>query len=209
MSAKANLGAYGVMYVVQNKKSQVIALLLKNGVVVPSNATDIQIALLVTNLLKVSKSFYRDFSALLLNQDVIVGMSSNMSGSYSNFTGDANWCKDSANKTANPNAYELLCGKSTTLTSTTTPKKETKTESESWLNQGLDLLQTGFKGYLQLDDNKTKRALADATVKISDDKKDETPLPTKLSTGAIVGISLLGVTVVGLVVYLIIKNKNQ
>ena len=210
MSAKANLGAYGIMYVVQNKKSQVIALLLKNGVVVPSNATDIQIALLVTNLLKVSKSFYRDFSALLLNQDVIVGMSSNMSGSYSNFTGDANWCKDSANKTANPNAYELLCGKSTTLTSTTTPKKETKTESESWLNQGLGLLQTGFQGYLQLDDNKTKRALADATVKISEtNSTDDTPPPTKLSTGAIVGISLLGVTVVGLVVYLIIKNKNQ
>ena len=210
MSAKANLGAYGIMYVVQNKKSQVIALLLKNGVVVPSNATDIQIALLVTNLLKVSKSFYRDFSALLLNQDVIVGMSSNMSGSYSNFTGDANWCKDSANKTANPNAYELLCGKSTTSTSTTTPKTEIKTESESWLNQGLDLLQTGFKGYLQLDDNKTKRALADATVKISEtNPTDNTPPPTKLSTGAIVGISLLGVTVVGLVVYLIIKNKNQ
>ena len=210
MSAKANLGAYGIMYVVQNKKSQVIALLLKNGVVVPSNATDIQIALLVTNLLKVSKSFYRDFSALLLNQDVVVGMSSNMSGSYSNFTGDANWCKDSANKTANPNAYELLCGKSTTLTSTTTPKKETKTESESWLNQGLGLLQTGFQGYLQLDDNKTKRALADATVKISEtNSTDDTPPPTKLSTGAIVGISLLGVTVVGLVVYLIIKNKNQ
>ena len=210
MSAKANLGAYGVMYVVQNKKSQVIALLLKNGVVVPSNATDIQIALLVTNLLKVSKSFYRDFSALLLNQDVVVGMSSNMSGSYSNFTGDANWCKDSANKTANPNAYELLCGKSTTSTSTTTPKTEIKTESESWLNQGLGLLQTGFQGYLQLDDNKTKRALADATVKISEtNSTDDTPPPTKLSTGAIVGISLLGVTVVGLVVYLIIKNKNQ
>ena len=156
------------------------------------------------------KSFYRYFSSLLLNQDVVVGMSSNMSGSYSNFTGDANWCKDSANKTANPNAYELLCGKSTTLTSTTTPKKETKTESESWLNQGLDLLQTGFKGYLQLDDNKTKRALADATVKISEtNPTDNTPPPTKLSTGAIVGISLLGVTVVGLVVYLIIKNKNQ
>ena len=209
MVKNASLGAYGVMYVVQNKKSQVIALLLKNGVVVPSNATDIQIALLVTNLLKVSKSFYRDFSALLLSQDVVAGMSVNMSGSYSNFTGDANWCKDSANKTANPNAYELLCGKSTTTTTTTTPTKETKTEKTGWLNTGLRLLQTGFQGYLQLDDNKTKRALADATVKISDDKKDETPPPTKLSTGAIIGISLLGVTVVGLVVYLITKNKNQ
>ena len=202
MSAKANLGAYGIMYVVQNKKSQVIALLLKNGVVVPSNATDIQIALLVTNLLKVSKSFYRDFSALLLNQDVIVGMSSNMSGSYSNAGGVVDPVFD----------FSIFTGGTTTTPKPTTPKTEIKSEGKSWLNQGLGLLQTGFQGYLQLDDNKTKRALADASVKISTDevtKKDDTPPPTKLSTGAIVGISLLGVTVVGLVVYLIIKNKNQ
>jgi hypothetical protein len=30
-----------------------------------------------------------------------------------------------------------------------------------------------------------------------------------MSTGAIIGLSLLGVTVVGLVVYLVVKNKNQ
>lgn len=63
MSKIANLGAYGIMYVIQTKRSEVIALLLKNGVVVPMNASDMQIALLVTNLLKVSKSFYKDFSA--------------------------------------------------------------------------------------------------------------------------------------------------
>jgi hypothetical protein len=62
MTSKAKVGAYGIMYVVHNKKNEVISLLLKNGVVAPSNATDIQIALLVTNLLKISKSFYRDFS---------------------------------------------------------------------------------------------------------------------------------------------------
>ncbi len=78
MSKHSNLGAYGIMYVVKNKKSQVLALLLKNGVVVPSNASDITIALAVTNLLKVSKSFYRDFSALLLTQDVVGGMTSNI-----------------------------------------------------------------------------------------------------------------------------------
>ena len=201
MGKNANLGAYGVMYVVQNKKSQVIALLLKNGVVAPSNATDIQIALLVTNLLKVSKSFYRDFSALLLSQDVVAGMSSNMSGSYSNAGGVVDPAFD----------FSIFTGGNSTTT-TTTPKPTTtatNTSSASWLNQGLGLLQTGFQGYLQLDDNKTKRALADATVKISDDKKDETPPPTKLSTGAIIGISLLGVTVVGLVVYLIVKTKNK
>lgn len=218
MSKHASLGAYGVMYVVINKKNQVISLLLKNGVVAPSNATDIQLALLVTNLLKVSKSFYKDFSALLLNQDVVNEMSVNMSGSYSNFTGDAEWCKDSANKTANPNAYKILCKDSSTFDpkafTTTTPSTTiaTNTSSTSWLNTGLGLLQDGFKGYLQLDENKTKRELADASVKISADevtKKEDLPPSTGLSTGAIVGISLLGVTVVGLVIYLIVKNKNQ
>lgn len=203
MGKNANLGAYGVMYVVQNKRSQVIALLLKNGVVVPSNATDIQLGLLVTNLLKVSKSFYRDFSALLLSQDVVAGMSSNMSGSYANVEGF-----DFSPKEFKP----LDFGKYGNTTTTTTKPKTTatNTSSTSWLNTGLGLLQDGFKGYLQLDENKTKRALADASVVISENKKEETPPPpTGLSTGAIVGLSILGLTVVGLVVYLITKNKNQ
>jgi hypothetical protein len=201
MGKNANLGAYGVMYVVQNKRSQVIALLLKNGVVAPSNATDIQIALLVTNLLKVSKSFYRDFSGLLLSQDVVAGMSSNMSGSYSNAGGVVDPAFD----------FSIFTGGNSTTT-TTTPKPTTtatNTSSTSFLNRGLGLLETGFQGFLQLDENKTKRELANASVKISETKKNETPPPTKLSTGAIVGLSLLGVTVVGLVVYLIVKNKNQ
>jgi hypothetical protein len=203
MGKNASLGAYGVMYVVQNKRSEVVALLLKNGVVAPSNATDMQLALLVTNLLKVSKSFYRDFSALLLSQDVVAGMSSNMSGSYANIEGFD----------FSPREFKPLdFGKYGNTTTTTTPKPTTiatNTSSTSWLNTGLGLLQDGFKGYLQLDDNKTKRALADATVKISETKEETPPPPTKLSTGAIIGISLLGVTVVGLVVYLIVKNKKQ
>jgi hypothetical protein len=78
------------------------------------------------------------------------------------------------------------------------------------LNQGLSILQTSFQGYLQLDDNKTKRDLANASVKISSDeviKAETTPTKTGLGTGAIVGISLLGVTVVGLVIYLIAKKQ--
>jgi hypothetical protein len=200
MGKNASLGAYGVMYVVQNKKSKVIALLLKNGVVVPSNATDIQIALLVTNLLKVSKSFYRDFSALLLNQDVVAGMSSNMSGSYANVVGDGQAFD-----------FSVFQGGIPTTTATTTPKPATS--SPSWLNQGLGLLQSGFQGYLQLDDNKTKRELANASVQLSTSQATQDsvlpPPSTGMSTGAIVGLSLLGVTVIGLVVYLITKNKNQ
>ena len=212
MSKNASLGAYGVMYVVQNKRSQVVSLLLKNGVVVPSTASDMQLALLVTDLLKVSKSFYQDFSALLLNQDTIIGMSSNMSGSYANVGGEGvGYTFGGSGSDFNDPVLGFDPTKFTAPTKTTT-KPKTSTSDTGWLNTGLNLLQEGFKGYLQLDDNKTKRELADASVKISTDevtKKEITPPPTKLSTGAIVGISLLGVTVVGLVVYLIVKNKKQ
>jgi hypothetical protein len=225
MSTNASLGAYGVMYVVKNKKSDVLGLLLRNGVVVPSNASDVTIALAVTNLLKVSKTFYNEFSKLLVNQDVVYGMSANMSGSYSNMSGsyanaigDSAFCQDKTNKQFFPSAYKSACeGSSSTFDpkSFTTDTKESKPKDTSggsgWLNTGLNLLQTGFAGYLQLDDNKTKRELADASVRISESSggttTDGTPPPTGWSTGAIVGVSLLGVTVVGLVVYLVVKKK--
>jgi hypothetical protein len=229
MSKNTSLGAYGIMYVVINRKSEVLSLLSKNGVKVPSNASDMTIALAVTNLLKVSKSFYNEFSKLLINEDVIYGLSanmtgsySNMSGSYANLTGDSAFCMDKKNKTLFPSSYKSACeGSSSTFDPSvfTTGTKDTKTKdtkstssNTGWINKGLDLLQTGFQGYLQLDDNKTKRELADASVKISNDeltKKEDAPPPKGLSTGAIVGISLLGVTVVGLVIYLISKKKSN
>lgn len=196
MSKNTSLGAYGIMYVIKNRRSEVVALLLKNGVVAPNNASDMQIALLVTDLLKVSKSFYNDFSKLLIDKNVVYGMSANMSGSYANAGGIVIPTFDLDE--------ELLDDSTTTTSNSSSPK------STGWLNQGLQLLQTGFKGYLQLDDNKTKRALADASVQISEDeviKKEDLPPSNTLSTGAIVGISLLGVTVVGLIVYLIAKKK--
>lgn len=207
MSKNASLGAYGIMYVVKNRKSEVIALLLKNGVIIPSGASDMTIALAVTDLLKVSNSFYNEFSKLLVNEDVIYGMSANMSGSYSNFTGFQA-------QTFEENPFEKY-GSTTSTTTTTNTPKDTKPKSSStgWLNKGLELLQTGFQGYLQLDDNKTKRELANASVLISSDEvtKETTKTPDDegMSTGAIIGLSLLGVTVVGLVVYLVVKNKNQ
>jgi hypothetical protein len=194
------------MYVIQTKRNQVINLLLKNGVVVPMNATDMQIALLVTNLLKVSKSFYKDFSALLISQDTIKGMSLNMSGSYSNVVGDGQVFDFSVFQGGTPTTTTFT---PTTTSNTSTPPKS----SPSWLNQGLNLLQTGFQGYLQLDDNKTKRELANASVQLSANQQATDsltpPPPTGLSTGAVIGLSILGISVVGLVIYFINKNKNQ
>jgi len=194
MTSKTNLGAYGIMYVIKNKKNEVISLLLKNGVTIPSNATNLQMGVIVTNLLKSSKSFYKDFSKLLLNQDVVVGMSSNMSGSYLNVEGF-----DFSKYTIDPSPFSDST--STTSTTSTSPSKT------GFINQGLNILQTAFQGYLQLDDNKTKRELANASVIISEKETVTPPPPTGLSTGAIIGLSLLGIAVVGAIAYVIIKKQ--
>lgn len=197
MTSNTNLGAYGIMYVIENKKNEVISLLLKNGVTIPSNATNLQIGLIVTNLLKSSKSFYKDFSKLLLNQDTIVGMSSNMSGAYANVEGF-----DFSQYTIAPSPFSP---------STSTPSKTSTTSSSApktgFINQGLNILQTAFQGYLQLDDNKTKRELANASVIISEKPTVAPPPPTGMSTGAIIGLSLLGIAVVGAIAYVIIKKQ--
>jgi len=190
------------MYVIENKKNEVISLLLKNGVAIPSNATNLQIGVIVTNLLKSSKSFYKDFSKLLLNQDTIVGMSSNMSGSYSNAVGMFDY--------SNYVIDDSLFYPSKPSTSTTTSTTSVSSSKPSAINKGLELLQIGFQGYLQLDDNKTKRELASASVKISKDKaneNDDTPPSKGLGTGAIIGLSVLGIAVVGTIAYFIIKKQ--
>lgn len=198
MTSNVNLGAYGIMYVIENKKNEVISLLLKNGVTIPSNATSFQIGVIVTNLLKSSKSFYKDFSKLLLNEDTIAGMSNNMSGSFANVNG----LFDSSNYPIDESLFNKGTSTTNASTSSTTPKP-------SAINKGLELLQTAFQGFLKLDDNKTKRDLANASLKISENDKeiDDDKPPKGLSTGAIIGLSLLGVALIGTITYFITKKQ--
>lgn len=213
MSKNANLGALSIMYVVINKRAEVIALLVKNGVQVPSNATDMQLALMVTNLLKVSKAFGRDFNKLLSQKEVISGIFQGFDGSYSYvnnyFSNLPTFDQNLFSSPATPSVA--------TTTATTSSTKSDNSSSPSWLAQGLNLLQTGFQGYLALDQNKTQRELANASVQIKQtdlalaDKgilpSGNTPTPTGLSKGAIVGLSVLGIAVVGGVLYFALKKK--
>lgn len=213
MSKNANLGALSIMYVVINKRAEVIALLVKNGVQVPSNATDMQLALMVTNLLKVSKAFGRDFNKLLSQKEVISGIFQGFDGSYSYvnnyFSNLPTFDQNLFSSPATPSVA--------TTTATTSSTKSDNSSSPSWLAQGLNLLQTGFQGYLALDQNKTQRELANASVQIKQtdlalaDKgilpSGNTPTPTGLSKGAIVGLSVLGIAVVGGVLYFALKKQ--
>lgn len=210
--ANPSIGATSVMYVVMKKRAKLLALLTKNGVKYPANATDMQLALIVTNLLKSSKSFRLEFEQLVTEQDVIVGVFSGMDGAYSNFT----------NYSFNPNQFDPNVFATPESTLPTKPKlattTETKKDNKFNFASALNLLQTGFQGYLALDENKTKKALADASVQIkqSDVQLAEmgvlpsgnVPTPTGLSTGAIVGLSIAGILVVGGAIYFAMKNKS-
>jgi len=215
--ADTSIGATALLHVIQLKRTEVITLLLKNGVVIPSGATDLEIAMKVTDLCKTSSSFYKEFMKLLLDPAVLANVYAGMDG-YSNAGGSfytpttfnigdttsstTGFCDKAENKSL------AICGGTA---STSTPSKKSTTSS-SWLADALNLAQTGFNGYLQLDTNKTNRALADASVNVKSSDVQLAQLgvlpPSKTSNTALyVILGVVGVSVLGLITYLIVKKK--
>lgn len=169
MKSKSDLGAFIVMYAVKNKKGDVIALLLKNGVVVPSNSNDMQVALVVTEMLKNSKSFEKDFTKLVQSEDVVSGLTSNMSGLYSNMGGAYSnvngFTYDSSFDPTDPLFKSL-----SSQVPSTTPKQTSTTTSGADKISGFEkylLLGQGlFSDYTKMKENEAKVKLADASIEL-------------------------------------------
>ena len=217
MAKNTTLGAEALLRVIQIKRAEVVALLLKYGQVVTPTTPDVEIALMVTGYAKKSQSFYNAFMKLMADKNVLTSLYSSMDG-YSNTSGfyepmkfdigipsssSTSFCDKPENK-----SLGLCSGGSTTSGSTPKPKG-----SSQWLTTVLNLAQTGFNGYMQLDDNKTKRALAEASVKVTEaggsiggGGNTNIP-PPKSNTALYVILGVVGVSVIGLVVYLATKKK--
>ena len=67
----AQTGALTLVLLVKFYRSQMIALLVKNGIVVNNNATDQKISTLMADLLKVSKSYFKDLNDFITNPNVV------------------------------------------------------------------------------------------------------------------------------------------
>lgn len=220
MKSKADLEAYAIMYVVKNKKGDVIALLLKNGVVVPSNADDMQVALVVTEMLKSSKSFTKDFTKLVQAKDVVDGITSNMSGMYSNMGGYSYMGGSYANaygfeydKSFDPTdpLFKSLSSKvpaSTTSTPTTTTSG---TDKISGFEKYLLLGQGLFSDYTKMKENEAKVKLANASVElekiqsqsgVGGSANNSSFSPTTLY----VVLGLVGVSLLGFLTYKMVKK---
>lgn len=234
MKPTIETGAMTLVLLVKYYKSQMIALLLKNGIKVQDRATDQQIAMLMANLLKVSKSFYNDLNAFIQNPKVLQvlagGMSQNaqyyrMSGrGYMNAFGDD---IDLPDNIGYQSQFGLDLG--TSSSSTTTPASNTTTTTEtktpdkkgffSDINLG-DLLSQGLDAFASYDKNKTDRAIAEAKarlnrdltpdeiVKIEEKVKEDSKEKDGTSTTTIVVLSLVGIAVVGTIIYFVARPKK-
>jgi hypothetical protein len=152
-------GAMTLVLLVNNYRSQMIALLLKNGVTVPNNASSQQIASLMANLLKVSKSFFKDLNNFIQNPKVTQTLAGGLTqtaqyfrASGSNFAGQ---------REGNAQYFRVTSTDDDTETTTTPPKKG---GFFSDLKLG-DLISKGLEAFGSYDTNQTNRAIADARAK--------------------------------------------
>ena len=68
MAKNTTLGAEALLRVIQMKRAEVVALLLKYGQVVSPTTPDVEIALMVTGYAKKSESFYNAFMKIIDRQ---------------------------------------------------------------------------------------------------------------------------------------------
>lgn len=210
-------GAMTLVLLVKNYKSQMVALLLKNGVTVPNGASDQQIASLMANLLKVSKSFFTDLNNFIQNPNVmkVVAGEFQQNAQYFRASGYYNGEGDDDDAYYDEEYYEEDPALPTPTG--TTPKKG---GFFSGLNLG-DIFKDGLDAFSKYDKNKTDREIADARAKaglpaftpkelveererVNNDKNPD----TKISTTTIVVLSLVGVAVLGTIIYFVTRPKQ-
>jgi hypothetical protein len=206
-------GAMTLVLLVKYYKSQMIALLLKNGVTVPNGASDQQIASLMANLLKVSKSFFTDLTNFLQNPKVLQVVSGGFEQNAQYFRASGYFNGDGDEEEDDP-ALPTPSG--------TTPKKSGFFGGftlDKFFTQALD----AFGKY---DKNQADKAIADARARAGsgvgseDTTEDTTGGKTNtgsgkkdttkdgLSTTTIVVLSLVGVAVLGTIIYFVARPKQ-
>jgi hypothetical protein len=214
-------GAMTLVLLVKNYRSQMIALLLKNGVTVPNGASSQQIATLMANLLKVSKSFYIDLSNFLKSPKVIQTLAGGLTESAQYFR--ASGGNFAGQREGNAQYFRFT----STDDDTESTDKPEKAGFFGGLNFG-DLFNKALDGFGKYDTNQTNRAIADARARaglppqtqeeIEDDNKSNTGSgsgggkdkdpDTKISTTLIVVLSLVGVAVLGTIIYFVARPKE-
>jgi hypothetical protein len=218
---KIEIGAMTLVLLVEFYRSQMIALLLKNGVVVGNGTSNQQIVMLMANLLRVSKSFALDLTKFVNNKKVASVIAKAMvkygkGDGYMNFTSSFGDNPQIPSSIGYQSQFGLDLGSTSVPTATSQTSSEEKGSFWSNLNLG-DLLGKGLNAFGQYDKNKTDREIANAYSSIKggvgggvvSEAGSVTPSTNKpINTATIVLLSLFGVSLIGAVVYFATKSKE-
>jgi len=227
-----NVGASVVVLLVKYYRQKMVALLRRNGVNVPDRASDNDIIMLVTATLKSSNSFRKDVKKFVSNPRVLASLFSQFKNftddskffgfteeaDYFKFTEEAEYFRMDGYYNSNGFSYQNINPnlniKSqygldfTTPTNTTTSKDATKEKGSFW-SKAFDFVNKGIDTFVTLDTNKTNRAIADSQTKINqgDGELNLPPKETKGNTTTYVILGVLGVAVLGTIIYLVSKKR--
>ena len=207
MNELSNLGADVIVNSINENREDVIALLLKNGVIVPSDLTDYELSQVVTELLKNSTNFQKEFvefigSLMVLNSELEMSGYSNVAGNFFDFS-------------VPPSPFSTNTTTPTSSTSGSTTTTNTTPKTGFTLDKGLDIISKGLNALIALDTNKTNRDLANASVKMSQSggggvvSEDNDKDTEKSNTTLYVVLALVGVLVVGGGILYAVRSKNS
>jgi len=229
-----NVGASVVVLLVKYYKQKMVALLKRNGVNVPDRASDNDIIMLVTATLKSSNAFRKDVKKFISNPRVLASLFSQFKNftddskffgfteeaDYFRFTEEADYFRMDGYKNATGFAQQTFSPNlnltsqygldfSTPTTPSTTSTEQPKQTGSFW-SKAFDFVNKGIDTFVTLDTNKTNRAIADSQTKVND-SSDGGVLnlpPQKNNTTTYVILGIVGVALLGAVIYFASKKRN-
>ena len=194
---------------VSTNKDKFLGLLRRNGVLVNTNVSDIDLTNMILRAMQKSETFKKEtilFMGVLMSNNSKNSFA-NMSG-YSNFTGSPFNPSNpfSGLPTFDPDAFAPSGGTSASTSVSTTSTKNNKQFEDTTVGKITGQLFGAFDKLLQSKELDVRKAEAKAGQAIATSGGANVP-PPKSNTGLYVGLAIGGLAVVGLVVYLVTKKK--
>jgi len=229
-ASKIQLASLTLILLVKYFRTQMISLLVRNGVFVTEKTTNEQIISLMTTLLKVSKSFNTDLNNFLQNPKVLDILARDMQGNaqFYKTSGNAQYFRVSG-KEEDDDMDKYLEDLDNKYFEEGEKEEEKEKSGTSWWdsikgNLG-NYIGDGIKLVGALDTNRTNRDIANARAKIAQaesegqtftpkekqdilDGKGKGKDDTGVSVTTIVVLSLVGVVTLGTIIFFATRNKN-
>ena len=189
-----------LLNLVSTNKEKFLGLLRRNGVLVNTNVSNVDLTNMLLKAMQKSETFKKE--AILL-----MGVLMSENNDYSNFDGVNSFNPiNTSSGIGWKSKYIPTTTNETTTTTETTTKKDFADTTVGTIFDKLFTLGNAYLTNKELDVRKAE-AQAGATIATSQVSQANVPTQPKSNTGLYVGLAIGGVALVGLLVYVIAKKK--